>query len=128
MRPSAAGGAGAELDAELDAELAQMATAEPPPSLSRRSRVPRTTSEVLKEQRQHTHKGAHPYRVILGEVRRKLMNTRRRMEEMLETGQDLPAGDEDEWWVGPLGQGGVPFLASHVEFDPGWTQEGTGYA
>lgn len=29
----------------------------------------RTTTEALKEARQHQRKGAHPYRVVLGEVR-----------------------------------------------------------
>ncbi len=33
--------------------------------------------------RAHDHAGAHPYRILLGEVRRKLMNTRKKMEEML---------------------------------------------
>eukprot|EP00879_Flechtneria_rotunda_P016242 GHRR01016993.1.p1 GENE.GHRR01016993.1~~GHRR01016993.1.p1 ORF type:complete len:737 (+),score=201.89 GHRR01016993.1:705-2915(+) len=78
------------------------ADAAPPTGAERRRFYSRTTHEALQEARQHQHIGAHPYRVALGEVRRKLMNTRRRMEEMLNGGIDaLVAGDEgdgDEWY------------------------------
>jgi hypothetical protein len=41
----------------------------PPTTAERRRFYSRTTTEALKETRQHQHKGAHPYRVVLGEVR-----------------------------------------------------------
>jgi hypothetical protein len=39
-----------------------------PPNLVRRM-FSRTTTQALREHRAHEHRGAHPYRVILGEVR-----------------------------------------------------------
>jgi hypothetical protein len=45
-----------------------LADAAPPTAAERRRFYPRTTSEALKSVRDHQHKGAHPYRVVLGEV------------------------------------------------------------
>ncbi len=80
---------------------ANLADAAPPTGAERRRFYSRTTHEALREQRQHQHTGAHPYRVVLGEVRRKLMNTRRRMEEMLQGSLDaaLAGDDDDDWYV-----------------------------
>jgi hypothetical protein len=41
----------------------------PPTGAERRKFYSRTTTEALHEVQQHQHKGAHPYRVVLGEVR-----------------------------------------------------------
>jgi len=41
----------------------------PPTGAERRRFYSRTTTEALKDTQQHQHKGAHPYRVVLGEVR-----------------------------------------------------------
>jgi hypothetical protein len=49
---------------------ARLAEAAPPSGAERRRFYSRTTTEALKEARQHQRKGAHPYRVVLGEVRR----------------------------------------------------------
>jgi len=68
-----------------------------PPNLVRRM-FSRTTTQALREHRAHEHRGAHPYRVILGEVRRRLINTRRRMEEML-AGQQVRKGGVVPWGV-----------------------------
>lgn len=40
--------------------------------LGRRSAGPRSTAVVLEEKRAHEHIGVHPYRVVLGEVGRRL--------------------------------------------------------
>jgi hypothetical protein len=47
---------------------ARLAEAAPPSGAERRRFYSRTTTEALKEARQHQRKGAHPYRVVLGEV------------------------------------------------------------
>jgi hypothetical protein len=49
---------------------AKLAEAAPPSGAERRRFYSRTTTEALKEARQHQRKGAHPYRVVLGEVSR----------------------------------------------------------
>lgn len=49
--------------------LARPADVAPPTVAERRRFYCRTTSEALQEARQHQHTGAHPYRVVLGEVR-----------------------------------------------------------
>jgi hypothetical protein len=49
--------------------LQHLAEAAPPSGAERRRFYSRTTTEALKEARQHQRKGAHPYRVVLGEVR-----------------------------------------------------------
>lgn len=41
----------------------------PPTGAERRRFYSRTTTEALQDVQQHQHKGAHPYRVVLGEVR-----------------------------------------------------------
>jgi hypothetical protein len=46
----------------------------PPTGAERRKFYSRTTTEALQEVQQHQHKGAHPYRVVLGEVRHKQNN------------------------------------------------------
>ncbi|WIA29268.1 hypothetical protein OEZ86_011776 [Tetradesmus obliquus] len=83
------------------AASARLAEVEPPSGAERRRFMSRTTTEALKEARQHQRKGAHPYRVVLGEVRRKLMNTRSRMEEMLQGNLDgiIAAEGSDEWYA-----------------------------
>jgi len=54
------------------------------PTLLRRSlRTQRATADTATFRRAHDHPGFHPYRVILGEVRQRLMNTRKRMEDLL---------------------------------------------
>ncbi|KAI8477117.1 MAG: phosphoenolpyruvate carboxylase-domain-containing protein [Monoraphidium minutum] len=68
------------------------------PSLSRRS-YGRTTTQALREHQAHEHRGAHPYRVVLGEVRRRLINTRRKMEDMLAGATvDVAENDGGEWY------------------------------
>ena len=41
------------------------------------------------------HAGATPYRIVLGDVRQKLINTRKRMEDLLAGAQP---NDDDEWF------------------------------
>ncbi|BDA47382.1 probable phosphoenolpyruvate carboxylase [Coccomyxa sp. Obi] len=41
------------------------------------------------------HQGATPYRIVLGDVRQKLVNTRKRMEDIL---GGLQPNDDDEWY------------------------------
>lgn len=41
-----------------------------PPSMQKSRIFSRTTRQALREHLAHEHKGAHPYRVVLGEVRR----------------------------------------------------------
>ncbi|GBF92588.1 phosphoenolpyruvate carboxylase [Raphidocelis subcapitata] len=81
-----------------------------PPSFARRM-FSRTTTQALSENRARQHRGAHPYRVILGEVRRRLINTRRRMEEMLNGApldpHDAAGGD----WYATEEQLAEPLLA-----------------
>jgi phosphoenolpyruvate carboxylase len=74
------GGNGAEL---VDNDLRCMSSQAPP---SRKRMQARPTQQALRELRAHMHAGSHPYRIVLGEVRRKLLNTRRRMEALLAAG------------------------------------------
>jgi hypothetical protein len=69
--PPAAAAVG--VSAEVDDDLVQRLGSQAPPSgAARRRFYSRTTEDALKDQRAHQHKGAHPYRVILGEVRENL--------------------------------------------------------
>eukprot|EP00882_Tetradesmus_deserticola_P002991 GHRQ01003176.1.p1 GENE.GHRQ01003176.1~~GHRQ01003176.1.p1 ORF type:complete len:1130 (+),score=552.97 GHRQ01003176.1:118-3507(+) len=79
----------------------RLAETAPPSGADRRRFYSRTTTEALQEAQQHQRKGAHPYRVVLGEVRRKLMTTRRRMEEMLQGNLDSIVASEgsDDWYT-----------------------------
>jgi len=108
MEPQGLGGSWSDLQrlrtintrgtGDLDDDLVQRLGSQAPPSgAARRRFFSRTTEDALKDQRAHQHKGAHPYRVILGEVRRRLMNTRKVMEDMLEGSVDL-SGAED-WYA-----------------------------
>eukprot|EP00775_Hariotina_reticulata_P007911 gene7911-8107_t len=97
----AAGGGGDGLGGSWqDLTALRSHSARPQAAMSSRLRrfYARTTSEALKSARDHQHKGAHPYRVVLGEVRRKLMNTRRRMEDLLNGSADLADDDSDDWY------------------------------
>ncbi|KAF8073001.1 Ppc2 [Scenedesmus sp. PABB004] len=88
--------------------------AAPPTGAERRRFYSRTTTEALKKAHKQHHTGAHPYRVVLGEVRRKLLNTRRRMEEMLNGAADGPlhgGGDDDDDWYSHEQQLAQPLLA-----------------
>lgn len=75
-------------------------------------RAARPTQQALSEHRAREHRGAHPYRVVLGEVRRRLINTRRRMEDML-AGQavDLQGAAADGEWYATEEQLVQPLLA-----------------
>lgn len=90
-----------------------------PPGIDAHMRLGyRSTQEALREARVHMHPGTHPYRILLGEVRRKLMNTRRKMEDMLNGVMDL--GDDFE--VGQSGASCSPWarcvcVRAHVHPD-----------
>jgi hypothetical protein len=62
----------------------------------------RTTTQALKEHQAHEHKGAHPYRVVLGEVRAFWGGC----EGGQETGREGEAGAQPQGWR----QGRVPRL------------------
>lgn len=51
-----------------DQAAPRLADSAPPTGVERRRFYSRTTHEALSEARQHQHTGAHPYRVVLGEV------------------------------------------------------------
>ncbi|KAF5842615.1 phosphoenolpyruvate carboxylase [Dunaliella salina] len=66
------------------------------PMLLRRSlKTQRAAADTATFRRVHDHPGFHPYRVILGDVRQKLMNTRKRMEDLLAHVE--PSADE-QWY------------------------------
>ena len=69
----------------------------PPTGAERRRFYSRTTTEALQEVRQHQHKGAHPYRVVLGEVR-----THRQLA--------TPASKQSPWgrWAGGISAAAGP--------------------
>jgi phosphoenolpyruvate carboxylase len=87
--PGGAGGANGD-NSGNNADLLHRMSSQAPPSRKRMQARP--TQEALKEVRAHLHAGSHPYRVVLGEVRRRLLNTRRRMEALLAAGADAGAG------------------------------------
>ncbi|KAK9905656.1 hypothetical protein WJX75_003995 [Coccomyxa subellipsoidea] len=57
------------------------------------ARYHKTSIDALLHPRHH---GATPYRIVLGDVRQKLVNTRKRMEDILQGA--LQSNDEDEWY------------------------------
>jgi len=54
-----------------------------PTQLRKSLRTQRAAAEVQTFKQVHEHAGFHPYRIILGDVREKLLNTRKRMEDLL---------------------------------------------
>uniref|UniRef100_A0A7S3VSI5 phosphoenolpyruvate carboxylase n=2 Tax=Dunaliella tertiolecta TaxID=3047 RepID=A0A7S3VSI5_DUNTE len=66
------------------------------PMLLRRSlKTQRAAADTATFRRVHDHPGFHPYRVILGDVRQKLMNTRKRMEDLL---AHVEPSADDQWY------------------------------
>ncbi|KAL6765264.1 phosphoenolpyruvate carboxylase-domain-containing protein [Haematococcus lacustris] len=80
--------------AQLDRAASQGVT--DPSPLRRSLRSQRAAADNIAFRRMHEHPGFHPYRVILGDVRQKLINTRKRMEELL---SQVEPSDTDEYYA-----------------------------
>lgn len=66
------------------------------PTTTRKAlRTARTQMDIDAYRRTHEHPGMHPYRMILSHVRQKLINTRKRMEDLLAGTEPDP---NEEWY------------------------------